>query len=82
MWAKLLPVEKFSSQRTNAGWNSVFWEKNLPQHSKTLSFDFFLNCVGKVDHTNCSLSFNEFLTLMSTQQEAEPNHETLVDVFA
>jgi len=35
-----------------------------------------------VDHTNCSLSFNEFLTLMSTQQEAEPNHETLVDVFA
>ena len=35
-----------------------------------------------VDKTNCSVSFNEFLKLMSTQQEAEPDHETLVDVFA
>jgi len=35
-----------------------------------------------VDKTNCSVSFNEYLTLMSVQQEAEPDHETLVDVFA
>ena len=35
-----------------------------------------------VDKTNCSVSFNEFLTLMSVQQEVEPDHETLVDVFA
>ena len=35
-----------------------------------------------VDKTNCSVSFNEFLKLMSVQQEAEPDHETLVDVFA
>ena len=35
-----------------------------------------------VDQTNCSVSFNEYLTLMSVQQEAEPDHETLVDVFA
>jgi len=35
-----------------------------------------------VDKTNCSVSFNEFLTLMSVQQESEPDHETLVDVFA
>jgi len=35
-----------------------------------------------VDKTNCSLSFNEYLTMMSVQSEAEPDHETLVDVFA
>ena len=35
-----------------------------------------------VDKTNYSVSFNEFLKLMSVQQEAEPDHETLVDVFA
>lgn len=35
-----------------------------------------------VDKTNCSVSFNEFLKLMSVQQESEPDHETLVDVFA
>ena len=35
-----------------------------------------------MDKTNCSVSFNEYLTLMSVQQEAEPDHETLVDVFA
>ena len=50
----------------------VFSEEQARMLAKTVS----------VDHTNCSLSFNEFLTLMSTQQEAEPNHETLVDVFA
>jgi len=35
-----------------------------------------------VDKTNYSVSFNEFLKLMSVQKEAEPDHETLVDVFA
>ena len=50
----------------------MFSEEQARMLAKTVS----------VDHTNCSLSFNEFLTLMSTQQEAEPNHETLVDVFA
>ena len=50
----------------------IFSEEQARMLAKTVS----------VDHTNCSLSFNEFLTLMSTQQEAEPNHETLVDVFA
>ena len=35
-----------------------------------------------VDKTNCSISFNEYLTLMSVQQETEPDHEILVDVLA
>ena len=54
---------------------------------------YFLHCISEeqarilaktvsVDKTNCSVSFNEFLQLMSVQQEAEPDHETLVDVFA
>ena len=34
-----------------------------------------------VDKTNHSVSFNEFLTLMSMQQEAEPDEEALVQVF-
>ena len=42
--------------------------------AKTVSAD--------TNQTNCSVSFNEFLTLMSVQQEVEPDHETLVDVFA
>lgn len=37
---------------------------------------------ASVDKTNCSVSFNEFLKLMSMQKESEPDHETLVDVFA
>ena len=40
-----------------------------------------LASVVSVDKTNYSVSFNEFLTLMSHQQESEPDHETLVDVF-
>lgn len=34
-----------------------------------------------VDKTNYSVSFNEFLKLMSQQQETEPDEETLVDIF-
>lgn len=34
-----------------------------------------------VDTTNYSISFNEFLTFMSKQQQDEPDEETLVDVF-
>lgn len=34
-----------------------------------------------VDKTNFSVSFNEFLTLMSKEQEIEPDEETLVGVF-
>jgi Ca2+-binding EF-hand superfamily protein len=34
-----------------------------------------------VDTTNYSISFNEFLSFMSKQQEMEPDEETLVDVF-
>lgn len=35
-----------------------------------------------VDKTNFSVSFNEFLKLMSMQQAAEPDSEVLQDVFA
>ena len=35
-----------------------------------------------VDKTNYSVSFNEFLKLFSIQRDGEPDHETLVDVFA
>lgn len=35
-----------------------------------------------VDKTNHSVSFNEFLKLISLQHEAEPDHETLVEIFA
>ncbi len=35
-----------------------------------------------VDKTNFSVSFNEFLKLMSEQQESEPDEEALVQVFA
>ena len=35
-----------------------------------------------IDKTNYSVSFNEFLKLMSLQQEAEPDSEVLLDVFA
>lgn len=34
-----------------------------------------------VDKTNYSVSFNEFLKLMSMQQELEPDEETLVQVL-
>ena len=34
-----------------------------------------------VDRTNHSVSFNEFLKLMSTQREVEPDEETLLDMF-
>ena len=34
-----------------------------------------------MDKTNFSVSFNEFLTLMSKEQEIEPDEETLVGVF-
>ena len=35
-----------------------------------------------MDKTNFSVSFNEFLKLMSEQQESEPDEEALVQVFA
>ncbi|CAB4062985.1 CALM [Lepeophtheirus salmonis] len=34
-----------------------------------------------VDTTMFSVSFNEFLTFMSKQQETEPDEETLIDIF-
>ena len=34
-----------------------------------------------VDRTNHSVSFNEFLKLMSLQREIEPDEETLLDMF-
>ena len=34
-----------------------------------------------VDKTNFSVSFNEFLKLMSQQQDLEPDEETLVQIF-
>lgn len=40
-----------------------------------------LASVVSVDKKNYSVSFNEFLKLMSVQQESEPDHETLIDVF-
>ena len=34
-----------------------------------------------VDRTNHSVSFNEFLRLMSMQRDVEPDEETLLDMF-
>ena len=34
-----------------------------------------------VDRTNHSVSFNEFLKLMSMQRDVEPDEETLLDMF-
>ena len=34
-----------------------------------------------IDKMNFSISFNEFLKLMSLQQEAEPDTEVLLEVF-
>ena len=34
-----------------------------------------------VDKTDYSVSFNEFLKLMSMQNQSEPDEETLVDMF-
>jgi Ca2+-binding EF-hand superfamily protein len=41
----------------------------------------YLASMVSVDKTNYSVSFNEFLKLMSMQQEMEPDEETLIDVF-
>ncbi len=35
-----------------------------------------------MDKTNHSVSFNEFLKLMSLQREVEPDEDTLLDMFA
>ena len=51
---------------------NILLEKQAQELAKSVS----------IDKTNYSVSFNEFLKLMSLQQEAEPDSEVLLDVFA
>ena len=65
-------------------WNFIAWAWCLTiwPFSFTEEPAKMLAASVSVDKTNYSVSFNEFLKLFSIQRDGEPDHETLVDVFA
>ena len=83
---KLFQLNRFS--RLFSDKSSQYHNYFLPQYNPVFFFIVaeeqakMLATAVSVDKTNYSVSFNEFLKLMSVQKEAEPDHETLVDVFA
>ena len=64
-------ITVFSEKRFSSDY-CIFSEKQAQDLATSVS----------VDKTNYSVSFNEFLKLMSLQQEAEPDSDVLLDVFA
>jgi len=78
-----------STRRNPQGIFSAFEAKFLTYYKQNFNLCFILEKQSQslakmvsVDKMNFSISFNEFLKLMSMQQASEPDSEVLLDVFA